>query len=93
MMKTGPVIEQLKRKTAVNLTNRVSQLMASNFQDNLFLDFIQEGFDLDLIDSLPVGDQNDLLQELYDISGKENERAKTSSQLYSILLTKLNSGD
>jgi hypothetical protein len=92
-MRTGPVIEQLNRKTAVALTNRTTQLMASNFQDNLFVDFVQEGFDLDLIDSLPVGDQNDLLQELYDVSGKEHDRAKQSSQMYSILLNKLNAGD
>jgi hypothetical protein len=66
--------------------------MSSNFQDNLFVNFMQEGFDLDLVDALQVGEQNDLLQELFEVSGKSGNVGKSAGELYSILLTKMNSG-
>jgi len=91
MSKTGPCLEKLNRKTAVAVTNRITQLQASNFMDNLFFNFVKEGFDLDLVDSLQVGDQNDLLQELYELSSQETFLGKNAGQLYSVLLTKLNS--
>jgi len=89
MSKTGPCLEQLNRKTATDVTNRIVKLSGANFMEGLFMNVIKDGFDLDLADSLSIGDQNDLLEELYAITASDNHHGTDANYLYSTLLTKV----
>ena len=90
MSKTGPCLEQLNRKTALAVVNRITRLSNSNFMENVFINTMKEGFDLDLVDQLSVGDQNQLLEELYSLSANEDINGKEATDLYSILLANVN---
>lgn len=90
MMKTGPCLENLNRQSAIKVTNRLTQIMASHFMDSVFTEFVREGIILDLVDQLQVGDQNELLEQLYEISSKDNALGKSAAELYSVMLGKTN---
>lgn len=90
MSKTGPCIEQLNRKTALAVTNRIARLANANFMDNVFLEVMGEGFDLQLADQLTIEDQKQLLDELYTLSANEDSTGANATNLYSILLTNMN---
>lgn len=90
MSKTGPCLDQLNRKTALAVTNRITKLINANFMESVFMETMKEGFELNLIDSLTIEDQDQLLNELYNLSAKENLNGKDATDLYSILVTNIN---
>lgn len=90
MSRTGPCIEQLNRKTALAVTNRITRLANADFMENVFLDVMGEGFDLQLTDQLTIEDQKNLLDELYTMSANEDAAGAKATNLYSILLTNMN---
>ena len=89
MSKTGPCLEQLNRKTATDVTNRVVKLSGANFMEGIFMDVIKDGFDLDLADALTIEDQTNLLEELYAITANDTPHGRDANYLYSTLLTKV----
>jgi len=89
MSKTGPCLEQLSRKTALAVTNRITKLTGANFMDNIFMDVAREGFDLDLVEQLTIEEQGDLLDELYGLSANETAQGREANNLYSVLLTQM----
>jgi len=91
MSKTGPCLEQLNRKTALEVTNRITKLVGINFMDNIFMDVTREGFDLDLVDQLTIEEQNELLDELYSLSANETAIGREANNFYSVLLTQMKS--
>lgn len=56
MARTGPCLEKLSRKTALAVVNRMSKMLETDFVDDIFTDFMKDGFELDLMDNLNVGD-------------------------------------
>ncbi len=89
MSKTGPCLDQLNRKTALGVTDRIIKLSGTTFMNDLFMDVIREGFDLDLVDNLTIDEQSQLLDELYTQSASESTQGREANNLYSILLTQM----
>lgn len=89
MSKTGPCLEQLNRKTATDVTNRIVKLSSANFMEGIFMNVIKDGFDLGLADSLNIEDQNNLLEELYSITANETSHGRDANYLYSTLVAKI----
>ena len=91
MVKTGPCIEKLNRKTATQLTNKIIKILNSQFLAKTCIGFFQEFFELDLVDNLTLEDQNNMLKIFYELSANENSVGTKSAELYSLLLSFINS--
>ena len=90
MVKTGPCIEKLHRKTAMQLTNKIIKILNSQFMAKSCLGFFEEFMELELIDNLTLEEQNNMLKMFYELSAEESTVGVKSAELYSLLLSFVN---
>ena len=90
MVKTGPCLEKLNRKTGILLTNKIIKILNSQFLAKTCMGFFQEFFELDLVDNLALEDQNNMLKIFYELSAEESSVGVQSAELYSLLLSFIN---
>lgn len=78
---TGPCLKHLSRATAMKLMSRLTLLMGSDFMSKLGVGFFENAQNNGLIKSLQIGQQQELMKIVRDISLKQTPLGVRSSKL------------